>query len=146
MMSVVARCVYVLFLSASPLFAGGTLSSHDIDRLKAIKHMTVEVDKKSLPQTIAQLEAMPYPRVQVEIQEAMAHTYAELIKEQSVSGLRKREWLYSMITLNMAYLQFVGPKEVRRDEEALNTMIREKLKQHLPADIFKHPGFRMDVE
>ncbi len=114
------------------------LTPSDIELLKEAKALVGNVDRKTLSQTIAEIERTKYPAVNVQMRQAMARAYADIIKEHNIEGQKKREWLYSMINLNMAYLQFGGSKDAAGQ---LNKLILRKLNEYLPREILKHPGF-----
>ncbi len=116
------------------------LTQGEIDRLKVCKRLLSEVDTKSFEETLTEIERTPYPRENLQLLEAVAKTYAEIVDEQNVVGQKKKEWLHSMITLNMAYLQLGGLQLKQGDDSALNKMIRRKLKEHLPVEIKDHQG------
>jgi|GEM_PF-1603452 len=123
----------------------GRLSLQEIERVKVFKKSIEEVDQKSLQQTIAELEKTDYPHLNLELKEAMAKAYVDIVQEQNVRGVKKKEWLYSMVALNMAYLQFAGQKDSAAGAKNLNKLIRYKLKEYLPADIFTRPGFHCSI-
>ncbi len=123
-----------------------SLSKENIDRLKNIKQSLVDIDGKTLQQTINEVEKSKHPEIQLSIKEAMAKTYIEIVQEQNVQGLSKRKWLYSMVALNMAYLQFGGDKDSAGNASNLNKLIRSKLRSHLPSGIMQQPGFRTSLE
>ena len=117
------------------------LSEKDIERVKIVKETVGEVEKKPLSQMIGELEKTTHPEINLAIKEAMAHAYADIVHEQNVQGQGKKEWLYSMIALNMAYFQFGGDKDSAGGTKNLNKLIRYKLKMYLPPEIFNQPGF-----
>lgn len=121
------------------------LSEADVARVKEIRELVYEVQKKSWQQMVEAIEKTQYPKVNLAIQEAMAHTYADIVREQNVQGQGKKEWLYSMIALNMAYFQFGGDKDSAGGTKNLNKLIRYKLKTYLPAGIFNDPGFHCGI-
>ena len=121
------------------------LTSLEIERLGKAKKVLFEVDGKSLKQSIAELERSTNPRMGLAIKEAMAKTYADIVSQEKVQDLHKKKWLYSMVALNMAYLQFEGNKDSAGHVQNLNKLIRYKLKSYLPADIFNQPGFRCSL-
>lgn len=123
-----------------------TLNTKQIERLRAVKLMLADVESKSLTQMQRELEATDDPAMQLDIKEAMARAYSEIVQEQQVSGKGRKVWLYSMVALNMAYFQFGGSKDSAAGATNLNKLIRQKLKTHLPAGIFKRPGFHTSVE
>jgi hypothetical protein len=121
------------------------LNEEDISRLKALKETFLEVEKKTPQQLVLELEKTNYPKINLAIKEAMAKAYLDIIKEQGVQGEHKKEWLYSMIALNMAYFQFGGDKDSAGGTKNLNKLIRYKLKTYLPVNIFKQPGFHCNI-
>ncbi len=124
--------------------AGSGLTEQDMERVKAFKALVRDVDMKSLQQTIREIESADYPQLELQMKEAMAKTYADIVLEQTVVEQKQKEWLYSMVTMNMAYLQFGADQG--DSGTVLNRMILRKLKRYLPSDILNHPGFLQRVE
>ena len=135
--------LFLIFsISAHAKSGHARLVPSEIERVKVVKQMLYEVDKKSLQQTIEELEKTGYPDLYVYVREAMAKTYLDIVREQDVQSQKAKEWLYSMITLNMAYLQLGGT----HNAEVLNRQICQKLKAYLPADILNRPGINYSME
>jgi hypothetical protein len=133
------------FLAVSAYAEGNYRSGYftiaDIQRIKAFKALLSDVDRESLQETIHELEKTRHPRSNLIMKEAMAKTYADIVREVNVEGQKKKEWLYSMVCLNMAYLQFGGGQGSSGDTSALNRLIRQKLKEYLPYNALKKTGF-----
>lgn len=129
-----------LFLAANAYSQSGRLTAQDIQRVKAVKQLLDGVDKESLRQTIDELEKTRYPQINLQIKEAMAKTYTDIAQEFNVTGPKKKEWLYSMVCLNMAYLQFGGDQGNSRNSTDLNRLIRQKLNGYLPLKVLKQYG------
>lgn len=119
----------------------GYLTTQEIERLRAVKELLGGIDRKSLQETVSELKKSHHPEINVEMQEAMARTYMDLVRDFNIDGQKKKEWLYSMVCLNMAYLQFGGSPGKYGSTTELNRLIRQKLMKYLPADILKQPGF-----
>jgi hypothetical protein len=137
-----------LVLCVSNVYANPTksrLSQEEKARITALKETFLEVEKKTPEQMISTIEKSPYPQINLAIKEAMARAYVDIVREQNVQGQKKKEWLYSMIALNMAYFQFGGDKDSAAGAKNLNKLIRAKLKTYLPVGIFKQRGFHADV-
>ena len=117
------------------------LTTQEIERVKALKVTLRDVDSKTLDQTISDLEKTGYPRLNLEIRETMAKAFVDIVNEQHVSGVKKKQWLYSMVTLNMAYLQMVGLHVKDDEKKEINKLIRYKLKTYLPKGIEEKKGF-----
>ena len=122
------------------------LTSSELQRLKAVEQLLDGIDKKSLHETINELERSQHPLINLEMKEAMARTYVDIVREINVEGQKKKEWLYSMICLNMAYLQFGGTQGKPGSTTELNRLIRKKLKSNLPPNALSQPGFIYSLE
>jgi cell division protein FtsB len=122
------------------------LTQQEIQRVKAVKVLLDGIDKKTLWETIAELEKTRHPRLNLEMREAMARAYTDIVRDINVEGQKKKEWLYSMVCLNMAYLQFGGDKGKPGSTTELNRLIRQELLKYLPADVTKQPGFIYSLE
>lgn len=122
------------------------LSKAQIERVKACKTILREVDDKPLQSIINDLENRPYPEENLQILEAVAGTYEEIVREQNLTDLAQKERLHGMIRLNMAYLQFGGSEDTVGGASGLNYWICRKLKAHLPAAIWNHPGIFHSIE
>ena len=120
---------------------GRPLTSEELQRIQEVKETLGEVDGKTLQQTIRELERSPHPLINLEMHEAMAKAYTDIVKELAVEWQKKKEWLYSMICLNMAYLQFGGGTGKPGSTTELNRLIRRKLVRYLPAEVLRQPGF-----
>jgi hypothetical protein len=118
-----------------------SLSTQDIERVKAVKVLLGGVDKKTVPETIHDLEKARRPMIDLELMEAMARAYTDIVSQIDVQGQKKKEWLYSMVCLNMAYLQFGGSQGKSGTTTELNRLIRQKLIKYLPPNALKQPGF-----
>src|SRR5262249_36009106 len=128
------------FALAQPAHAYNRLSDDDIARVRQVKELLGPVDKKSMRDTILELEKSRKPQLNLELKEAMAKAYADIAREYQITSVARKEWLYSMVCLNMAYLQFSGTASKEKTTD-LNRLIRQKLKQYLPPDIMEQPGF-----
>jgi hypothetical protein len=138
--------VIFVFLATSAHAYGSHLTLQEIERVKAFKGLLGGIDKKSLWETINELERSRHPQVDLEMKEAMAKAYTDIAREFNVEGQKKKEWLYSMVCLNMAYLQFAGKQGNSASTTDLNKLIRQKLKEYLPSDILNQPGFIYSLE
>jgi hypothetical protein len=122
--------------------AGSRLSAQQIDEVKVIKNLTKDVEKKSVEQIVADLNNTSDPHLNLSIKSAIAKTYADIVKEQQVVGKPNKDWLYSMVSLNMAYLRFGGGTKA---SSPLDGLIRRKLSEHLQ-DTKSLPGFNVSID
>ena len=142
--------IAIFFLLVAPVLAAKEPKAHltqeQVERVKALRTIVAEVDTKSTQGMVQELEKAPHPLLNLEIKEAIAKAYDEIARNQNIKGQTKKEWLYSMIALNMAYLQFNGFEETSEQTSPLNALIRRTLKSKLPLDIFTRPGFYVKLE
>ncbi len=122
-----------------------SLTDEEIDFVKENRALVHEVDPRSLQKTVDELEANDCPAIQAVIFEAMAKSYDDISRENNVADQRKKEWLYSTIKLNMAYLQLTGGN-FKGDGDALNRRIRYLLKEYLGPEVLTHPAFFQKVK
>jgi hypothetical protein len=145
MYRILLSLIIFIFLATSAHAQGdyrsGYLTASDIERVKAVKVLLYDVDTKSLQETIDELEKTRHLQINLQIREAMAKTYTDIVGEINVKGQKKKEWLYSMVCLNMAYLQFGGSQGKSGSTTELNRLIRRKLKEYLPLNVSEQPGF-----
>ena len=121
------------------------LSTQQLDRVKVAKDLLRGVDGKSLEMTIQDIENSPYPEGNLQIFEAIASTYKEMLKEYNLPDQSQKEWLHSMVLLNMAYIQLAGEKTKKIDSR-LNMLIRDKLKERLSDKLLKDPRIVQRIE
>lgn len=128
--------LFIVFFLVPSLAAGQTrLTSAQIERLKASRQLLADVDDRSLEASLAGLERSDFPEENLQILEAIARTYTDIVKEQNVIEQKNKAWLYSMITLNAAYLQLGGIQAGQSGDTALNKLIRAKLKKYLSPEL-----------
>lgn len=132
---------FMIFVST---VSAGTLSQSQVERVKAVRALLAGVDNRTLQDTISELANSKFPEGNLEIMEAIAATYQEMVSEYQVEGQAKKEWLHSMVCLNMAYLQAGGIAE--RSDTGLNMVIRRKLKKYLSPQLLSDPELFYSVE
>ena len=142
--------IIFLFLATSAYAEGSYSSKHltaqEIERVRVVKGLLSGIDTKPLRETIAELEKTRHPEISLEMKEAMAKAFTDIVRDINVEGQKKKEWLYSMVCLNMAYLQFGGAQGKYGSTTELNRLIRQKLKEYLPPNALKQSGFFYSLE
>ena len=126
----------------SPSSAHPPLPEQALQRVQQYKSMLKDVEPRPAKAIIAELENSDHPMLNLQIKEAMAKTFTDIVREQNVEGEGKRKWLYSMVALNMANLQFGGSS----GSNPLNTMILRKLKKNLPPEVLAQKGFHISLD
>ncbi|HLF18874.1 MAG TPA: hypothetical protein VI749_08290 [Candidatus Omnitrophota bacterium] len=126
--------VFIVCFSLLAYPVRAQLAPAQLERVKAAKELLKEIDTTSVEETVEKLSQSVYPEGDLMIMEAVASTYRDMVFEHQVEGQEKKEWLHSMVLLNMAYFQMGGSGEEEGDT-GLNIAIRRKLKQYLSADL-----------
>ena len=127
---------FVLAAAVHASAAGAeSLTPDQTRRLQVCERLLDGVDKNGMAKKMRELENSRFPEENVKLIEAVTQTYAELVREQGIEKPDTKEWLYSMVTLNMGYLQLGGSKLNQSRDTALNKIIRRRLKDRLPADL-----------
>ena len=124
----------------------GRLTAQQLERLKVCKRLLQEVDHKSVEETATDLESNPYSEENLQILEAIAKTYDDIVREKNVVEMRHKNGLYEMITMNMAYFQLGGVNSGTGTRGPLYYLIQKKLKQYLPSDLLKHSGIFQPID
>jgi hypothetical protein len=148
-MKIISLVIFIFFTAsahAQGVYKTRYLTQEEIQRVKQVKVLLEGVDHKSLRATIDEVEKAPHPLINLQMKEAMAKAYTDIVKEINVEGQKKKEWLYSMVCLNMAYLQFGGSPGKYGSTTELNRLIRQKIIQYLPVNALKQPGFVYSLE
>jgi hypothetical protein len=122
----------------------GGLTPEQYERVKACKDLLAGIDNKSLEATVEELTQSKTPEADLQISEAIAKTYAELVKEYQVESKERKEWLFSMVQLNMGYLRLGGGQN--QPEGALNGLIWVKLKKYLSPDLLNDSKLFYSIE
>ena len=116
-------------------YHSSVLTADQLQRVESSRRLLDGVDGKTPAQVIAELEKSAQLDADIQILEAMARTYDEIVQEQKVVEPKKKEWLYSMVKLNMAYLQLGGIDLNQVHDSGLNFLIRRKLREYLPTEL-----------
>ena len=143
-----ARAIFCAALCLSLIVcdpAAARISPRQMDRLKAYKSAIRDVDGMTLEEDVRRLEISDQPEHALRMLEAIAAVYREIVAEESVSGQARKEWLHSMVALNMAYMQLSGNPNVRGDS-GLNILILKKLRENLPPDTLQYLQSQKSLE
>ena len=133
--------VFLLNVSIFSAFAYQDLSAGQLQRINTAKSLLGATDDRTLAATISELEKSPSTEGALEIYEAIAETYGELVKKHGLTDKKAQERLLDKIRMNMAYFQLGGPDVERVSDSSLNIVIRRLLKKHLPAQLFSDRRF-----
>ncbi len=126
-----------LVLNFSILYANAYqgLSARQLARVEAAQKMLGAADDRALSTTIDTIEKSPWNEGALEIFEAVAATYNELVRKYQLTDKKAQERLLDKVRMNMAYFQLGGQDVERSSGDNLNIVIRRLLKTHLSAQL-----------
>jgi len=129
-------------------YALSFLTPEQVERLKECRHILRNVDQRPFSAVVKDLKKSGRPEANLQILEATAKTYADIVEEQNVTTIKSKEFLYSMVQLNMAFLQLGGDaRNVGGGKDGpLNRLICRKLKIYLPPELFSSGAFHSTDE
>lgn len=143
---IAALSLAIFLASVFSSWAAPSLTDAQIERVKVSKALIKEVDTKVLQDTIADITNSPDPEGQLQLFEAGARAYADIVQESKVADdMRTRRWLYNQILLNTAYLQ-LGGFQFEEDGSDLSQLIQRKLKKNLPEGAFQNTVLFREIE
>jgi len=134
----------ILMLTAPLAGFAGTLTPAQINRVTVAKQLLGGADPRTVGAISAELAKSRHTEGDLQILEAVAKTYKEMITEYPQATQSKKEWLHSMVLLNMAFFQFGGNSEA--NDTGLNITIRRKLKKYLSPELLADPNLFYSLE
>lgn len=135
----------IVFLALSvSVHAAQPLDAEQLNRLRTVRWILDEVDKRSFGEIVQDLQKTTFSEGHLQLLEAVAQTYKELLVDYQIAGLEKKKWLHGMIQLNLAYLQLGGAQQ--NTASALNALIQQKLLRHLPPETLSDPRLVQPLE
>jgi hypothetical protein len=122
---------------AGPVGAG--LSDQHAQRVAQARKILAEVDLRSAQDIIDAFNRTTAPEANLQIYEAVAATYDDLVRRKQVTDPASKKSLYNQIRLNVAYLQFGGDPDAENGKK-LDLWIRQTLFRHLPRELMENPA------
>ncbi|HOW35362.1 MAG TPA: hypothetical protein PL155_02980 [Candidatus Omnitrophota bacterium] len=138
--------VFLINAFAFHAYADQDLSPGQLSRLKAAKGLIGDADSRSLQEAADELRTSPDTEGALQILEAVAAVYVELVRDYALDDSTARVRLLDKIRMNMAYFQMGGPDSEGPQESDLNILIRRKLKEHLSSELRNNPKLFYSLE
>ena len=127
-------------------WAQAGLSALQMNRLAHAKELLGAVDTRAVEMIAAEIAKSPAAEGALQIFEAVARVYADLVDEYELTDYEARERLLERIRMNMAYFQLGGPDAEGPGESGLNVLIRRRLIRHLPPELMSDPRLFHSLE
>ena len=141
-----AVCGIVFLILLLPAIASANFTQVEIRRLTEAKSLLMDAEKRSVEDLIKEFNDTGLPREQLDIYEATAATFRDIINDYSKNDAQSRERLLDKIRMNMAYFQFGGTRAEQEGGSELNRLIQRKLIQYLPENIWDNPKLFHSLE
>ena len=136
--------ILLLIIGVPVVVHAAPLTQAQIERVKAAKQLLDAADPRTVKEIIEELSQTRFTEGNLQILEAVAQTYRDMLLEYPQAAQGKKEWLHSIIRLNMAYFQFGGSSE--QNDSGLNITIRRKLKKYLSPKLLSDPNLFYSLE
>ena len=131
--------ILLFLLAASANASGNDLSARQAERLSEARHILAEVDPRSEEAIARELLTTPYPEENLQIYEAVARTYLDLVTRKEIVDPQAKTQLFNKIRLNVAFLQF-GGSPASGTGKKMDVWIRQTLVRHIPAELLGSPA------
>ena len=125
--------------------AKARLTEAEVARVDAARRILAEVDTRPLQAIVGEINEAPYPEGNLQIYEAVAATYRELVKAKEITEIGHKQSLYNSIRMNVAFLQFGGDINHTGDK-LLHQWIRQELRRHLPEGLMENEQLFYSLE
>jgi len=99
--------------------------------------MIEEVESRPVEQILEAFNRAPAPEANLQIYEAVALTYRDLVRRKDITEPGAKILLYNQIRMNVAYLQFGGDAESGKSKK-LDLWIRQTLLRYLPREVLEN--------
>lgn len=131
----------LILAAAAPAFADQELMPQDLQRLNEAKAILADAEARSLDAIADEFIRTGFPADHLQIYEVIALTFQDIMRGHGaeVKGLDGRRRLLEKIKMNLAYFQLGGPDVEAQEENELNILIRRKLKNYMPKELWTNP-------
>lgn len=134
------KCLKVIIIgllvtNSSYAVANTELSERQLQRFQSVRAVLKPMDAKDFPEALAELSAMAPVEGNLLLQEVVARTFQELVKEYKLNTSAGRKNLYGRIQMNMAFLQMGGLRLNQLPPPGLDRDIVVRLKKNLPSGL-----------
>ena len=123
----------VLFINPQEARAG---EDAFLVRIQNARALVADHDRRSVADISRQLHATSSAEGNLQIYEAVAATYRDLVASGKITGEIGKKNLYDQIRMNVAFIQFGGDPNYRGGAK-INRWIRQTLLNYLPKSLMK---------
>lgn len=105
-----------------------------VDRIHSAKMLIEDSEPRSVEDISMELQLTSSPEGNLQIFEAVAATYRDLVLDGNIVDDKGKKDLYDQIRMNVAFIQFGGNPN-QRGAKKVNRWIRQALLKHLSKDL-----------
>jgi len=128
-----AVLLIIMILLTAPTSA---LANEDtfLARIHSAKMLVTDHDPRSVEDILRELQKTSSAEGNLQIYEAVAATYRDLVVDKNVIDEADQKNLYDQIRMNVAFIQFGGDPNYSGGKK-INRWIRQTLMKYLPRDL-----------
>ncbi len=113
-------------------------------RIHDAKMLVAELDSRTVEDIFREFHATSSPEGNLQIYEATAATYRDLMESKEVTGEVEKKNLYDQIRMNIAFIQFGG--NPNGGGAKIDRWIRQTLMKYLSRDLMKEENIFHSVD
>jgi len=110
--------------------------SEFLARIHHAKMLVADIDPRSVEDISRELHSTSSPQGNLQIFEAVAATYRDLVVNGDIADEAGKKNLYDQIRMNVAFIQFGGNPNTRSGKK-IDRWIRQTLMKYLPRKLLK---------
>ena len=126
--------ILILLFNFAPLAHASSNDDGYLQRIRKAKELIAELEPRSAEDIAQEFIKTSSPEGNVQIFEAIAATYNDLIIRKNIVEDEGKKDLYNQIRLNVAFIQFGGDPSYEGGKK-LNRWIRQTLMKYLSKDL-----------
>lgn len=116
-----------------------------LKRIHEVKEIVKDLEPRSAGDILKDLRETSSPEGNLQIFEAVAATYKDLVVHKNIVDKKDKRDLYDQIRLNVAFIQFGGNPN-SGDGKKLDRWIRQTLIKYLPQDLMNDEDMFFSID
>jgi len=128
--------IFIMFLILPQSAQADNGDSAFLARILDAKTLVADLDSRSVEDISIELRSTSSPEGNLQIYEAVAATFRDLVINGDVTDEAGKKNLYDQIRMNVAFIQFGGNPN-NKSGKKIDRWIRQTLMKYLPRDLLK---------
>jgi len=126
--------IFIFFLTLPQLAKANSNDSVFLQRIHEAKMLVEDIEPRSVRDISEELHETASPEGNLQIFEAVAATYNDLVTVKDIVDEKGKKDLYDQIRLNVAFIQFGGDPNSQGGKK-IDRWIRQALMKYLPREL-----------